>query len=302
MPSCIALTLTLTLALSSAEAPPRVVATIGTYTLTGARLDAFWDALPRARRSHYEAAGGKRAFLDALVEQKLLVHAATSAGITAKPEMQIALENAHDTILGKAYINDEVTGKIVTDEAMKKYYDDHIEGFVIPEMIEAHHILVSPFREQKLNNTENDDATNDLEAKEKIERIATELAAGADFEDLARKWSEDVTSTAGGKLDPFPRGRLSKPLEDVAFTIEPGKVSDVIRTPYGFHLLMVSRKIAERTQTFNELLPRIQMAGAQESRDAVEPRYREVMETLKKTIEFTVDYPELATSSTQPTK
>lgn len=91
-------------------------------------------------------------------------------------------------------------------------------------------------------------------AEEKIGRIAAQLKAGGDFAKLAMEHSEDPGSAAqGGDLGWFGRGRMVKPFEDAAFALKPGETSDVFRTEYGFHIVKVEERQAERTRPFEEV-------------------------------------------------
>lgn len=80
-------------------------------------------------------------------------------------------------------------------------------------------------------------------ARERLLQIRAEVDSGAlTFEDAARKYSDDVTGREGGDLGWFTTGTLEETFEKVAFTLEPGKVSDVVQTPFGHHLVLVTEK------------------------------------------------------------
>ena len=75
------------------------------------------------------------------------------------------------------------------------------------------------------------------EAKEKIEEVKAKLDNGGDFEELAREHSDCPSSKSGGSLGTFPKGSTVKEFEEVAFELEVGKLSDVVETPFGFHII-----------------------------------------------------------------
>ena len=79
-------------------------------------------------------------------------------------------------------------------------------------------------------------------ARKKIEDIQKQLADGADFAALAKEHSDCPSGQNGGDLGTFPRGMMVKPFEDAAFTQEVGKVGDIIETPFGYHLILVTAK------------------------------------------------------------
>jgi peptidyl-prolyl cis-trans isomerase C len=80
--------------------------------------------------------------------------------------------------------------------------------------------------------------------RKKMAGVLAEVRAGGDFAALARKYSEDATAAQGGDLGFFPRGRMVKPFEDAAFALKVGAVSDLVETPFGFHVIKVEERRA----------------------------------------------------------
>ncbi|NIR48503.1 parvulin peptidyl-prolyl isomerase [candidate division KSB1 bacterium] len=84
-------------------------------------------------------------------------------------------------------------------------------------------------------------------AREKIEAIKKRIEKGEDFAELARQYSEDPGSAAkGGDLGTMQRGDLVREFEEVAFLLEPGEVSDVVRTRFGLHIIKLENKVGEK--------------------------------------------------------
>lgn len=82
------------------------------------------------------------------------------------------------------------------------------------------------------------------EARSRAEEVFALVQAGdRSFEDLAREYSEDTTAAAGGDLGFFGRGEMVKEFEDAAFALEPGEVSGIVRTQFGFHIIRVDQKV-----------------------------------------------------------
>ena len=121
----------------------------------------------------------------------------------------------------------------VQDGGITEYYELHkTERFTAPEEVHARHILV----------TVPDGATEAAKsaARTKAEELLTKLRGGGDFAALAKQHSDDPGSAAkGGDLGFFPRGRMTPAFESAAFALEPGKLSDLVETPFGFHIIKV---------------------------------------------------------------
>jgi peptidyl-prolyl cis-trans isomerase D len=134
---------------------------------------------------------------------------------------------------------------------VQRYYNDSIEQFQTPEQVRASHIL--------LNTAGKDEAA----VRKQAEDLVAQIKGGADFAELARKFSEDPGSKDnGGDLDYFGRGRMVPEFEQAAFAMTPGQVSDPIKTQYGFHIIKVVDKRAGSTRTLDEARPQIQQTLA----------------------------------------
>jgi len=102
--------------------------------------------------------------------------------------------------------------------------------------------------------------------------VLKQLKTGADFAELAKKYSEDTTAQNGGDLGWIVRGQTVKEFEQAAFSMKPGQISDVVSATYGIHILKVSDKQLAHLQTFDEVkdsvrsnLEKEKLAAAQES-------------------------------------
>src|SRR3989454_4245235 len=84
------------------------------------------------------------------------------------------------------------------------------------------------------------DSTAKARARQLAESLVVALRGGADFADVARRFSSDSGSReAGGELGWFRRGRMVKEFEDVAFRMRPGDISGVVETEFGYHIIQV---------------------------------------------------------------
>src|SRR6185295_7406405 len=101
--------------------------------------------------------------------------------------------------------------------------------------------------------------------------------------------SEDPSATDGGKLEDFPRGKMSKPIEDQAFVLGPGQISDVIRSPYGFHILKVEAVLPEHVSPFEDIKDGVARAVAEERKDSFKPRWEQLRDRLRAANKIEID-------------
>ncbi|MFA4881040.1 MAG: peptidylprolyl isomerase [Candidatus Doudnabacteria bacterium] len=105
--------------------------------------------------------------------------------------------------------------------------------------------VIVPYLEQKklLENVFNADQENEQAKKKALEVLAKVKAENANFEDLAREYSEDPSSSEqGGDLGTFGRGAMMPAFEDAAFALNKRETSDLIQTEYGYHIIKVEDK------------------------------------------------------------
>ena len=126
---------------------------------------------------------------------------------------------------------------VVSDEEIQTFYNENPTYFTEPERVHASHILVS--LEDK--TTEQEKST----ALKKIERIERELKNGADFAELAKLESEGPSGPKGGDLGEFPRGQMIPAFEEVAFSLAEGKISGIVETQFGYHIIKLHSKFPE---------------------------------------------------------
>ncbi len=153
----------------------------------------------------------------------------------------------------------------VTQADLENAYNDNFEQYSTPEQIRASHILLK---------TEGKDENA---VKAAAEDVLKQAKAGADFAELAKQYSEDEgTKEKGGDLDLFGRGRMVPEFDTAAFAMESGQISDLVRTPYGFHIIKLTEKQGGVTKTLEEVKPQlteqVQQQKAQQQVEALADR------------------------------
>ena len=145
---------------------------------------------------------------------------------------------------------------VVPPTDVQRYYNDNIQQYQTPEQVRASHILLETA------------GKNDADVKKRAEEILKQVKSGADFAALAKKVSEDKGSAAnGGDLDYFGRGRMVPEFEQAAFAMQPGQISDLVKSQFGYHIIKVVDKRAGSTRPLEEVRAQIQQQLAMQTAD-----------------------------------
>lgn len=136
-----------------------------------------------------------------------------------------------------------------TDVQVREFYDKNPDKFKQEEAVRASHILI-PADEKA------DEATK-KKARAEIDDILKQLKGGADFAELAKKHSKDGSAAQGGDLNFFAKGQMVPAFDQVAFSLKPGEMSDVVTTPFGYHIIKVTERRAASTAPFEQVSARI---------------------------------------------
>jgi peptidyl-prolyl cis-trans isomerase C len=138
----------------------------------------------------------------------------------------------------------------VTEEESKKYYNNDLNLFKQPEQVKASQIWI------KL--TPGAAESKKIQARKKIEMVQKKIIQGEDFGTLAKAYSEGPNAQRQGELGYFKRGQMAKPIEDAAFALNVGKISGIVETRLGYHLIKVTDKKPAGTIPFQEVQPMIE--------------------------------------------
>ncbi len=140
-------------------------------------------------------------------------------------------------------------GKInITEEDAKKYYDENPTQFEVKEQVRASHILIKP----KTDEVGADPNQEKAKAKAKAEDLLKQIKEGADFAALAKANSDCPSAARGGDLNFFGKGDMVPPFDKAAFAMEVGKVSDIVETRFGYHIIKVTDRKEAGTTSFEQ--------------------------------------------------
>ncbi|MBU0553677.1 peptidylprolyl isomerase [Myxococcota bacterium] len=136
----------------------------------------------------------------------------------------------------------------VTEEDIKKYYDENLNRYKIKEQIRASHVLI------KVKDDANKNEANEKEALARAEAVYKEaIKPNIKFSDVAKKHSEGPTRSKGGDLSFFARGRMDPKFEEVAFAMKVNEISKPIRSKFGYHVIKVTDRKEGRVRPFDEV-------------------------------------------------
>jgi len=163
---------------------------------------------------------------------------------------------------------DDLPGGVpkVTDAQVQAYYNAHLADYQVKDQVKARHILISV--------PEGADAKTDAAAKAKAQGILDQLHHGADFAALAKANSDDPGSKDnGGELGFFQRGKMVPAFENAAFALQPGQISGLVKTSFGYHIIQVEEKQTAHTKPLAEVQSTILPVLQQQEVGAAEQAY-----------------------------
>lgn len=246
---------------------PSVVATVNGEVISRAEFERRLAREAQAMegtgpRTPEQVEPYKATLLETLIEKTLLLQAAREAGVNVTPEevdrRVLALSSEYpagtfDEVLARSQTSraalvrstreqltieklfaEQVNARVaVSEEQVRRYYEEHAADFTEPEKVHAHQIVVKGLDEAR--------------------RIQQQLWQGKKFPDLARRYSQSPDARVGGDLGFFPRGQMPPAFDEVVFKLSVNGTSEVVSTEYGFHLFRVTEKTPARKRELNEV-------------------------------------------------
>ena len=216
-------------------APETVVAKVNGQDITEAEL-TFAEAEIGQELAGVPAESRRRVLTEYLIEAHLMADSAEKAKLGEGPAFEARMKYYHLRALRDAYFEKQVRDSVPETEA-RALYDERVKGMPPQEEVRARHILVK--------------------TEEEAKKVAKELAGGADFAEAAKKYSQDRGGQGGGDLGYFSRGQMVKAFDDVAFSLEKGKISDPVQSEFGWHIIKVEDKRNRQPPAFEEVKEQI---------------------------------------------
>lgn len=134
----------------------------------------------------------------------------------------------------------------ISAEEVERFYRMNTERFTQKKRVKARHLLI------EVNPQEGSEAED--KARKKAEDLRAQIEAGGDFAKLAQEFSQDsATAPKGGDLGFFEEGQMVKEFEEAVFSLKPGELSPLVRTPRGFHLIKAEAVEEEKTEPLEKV-------------------------------------------------
>jgi peptidyl-prolyl cis-trans isomerase C len=172
-----------------------------------------------------------------LIDMKIVAKAAEDKKVADTEEFKKRLTFTRNRLLMDSLLASE--GKAATtDAAMKQVYEDASKQIAGEQEVHARHILV--------------------ETEDEAKAVKAELDKGADFAELAKKKSKDPGASDGGDLGFFTKEQMVPEFSTVAFSLEPGKISDPVKSQFGWHIIKVEEKRNRKPPEFDQVKAQIE--------------------------------------------
>jgi len=216
-----------------------------------------------------------------LIDMKIVAKAAEDKKIAEQADFKKKLDFARNRLLMDNLLAAE--GKAaLTDEAMKKVYDDAAKQISGEQEVHARHILV--------------------QTEDEAKAIKAELDKGADFAKLAKEKSKDPGASDGGDLGFFTKEQMVPEFSKVAFELAPGKISDPVKTQFGWHIIKVEEKRNRQPPTFEQVKPQIEQYVTRKAQSEYVAKLRETAKVERMDKPAAPAVPAPATPTTPPAK
>lgn len=264
------------------EMPSDIVAQVNSDSITVPEFTAELFPLvegyqtPPTRQEEVDFKNLKKALLDQLIEKRLVLMEAQKMGITVgDDEVEDAFasikrsypqarfdevvrdeaarrqwkESLHQRLLIEKVINrvSQLTSPI-DEHTLRKYYKKHRSAFAVPEQVRVRQIVVKD--------------------RQEAEGLLRRIKRGESFEELARRHSTGPEAEIGGDLGFFGRGDMPEEF-DVVFSLKAGETSNIVQSPYGYHIFQVVAKKGQSESNFDEVKDQVQKMMVREEEDKI---------------------------------
>jgi peptidyl-prolyl cis-trans isomerase C len=232
----------------------KVLATVNGHEITDQDLKIATDDLGPSLPAQLEGKAREAYLLDFLIDGVLVAQKAEADKLDQTPDFAKKLAYYHEKLLMETLLG-QVAKAALTDSALKTTYDEAAKAQKPETEIHARHILVA----------------TDADAQAVIKR----LKAGEDFAKVAKEVSKD-SGSEGGDLGWFTKDRMVPEFAEAAFKLEPGQLSEPVKSAFGWHVIELEDKRQKTFPSFDEVKEQV-------SRYVVQKAQTELVAELRKT-------------------
>jgi peptidyl-prolyl cis-trans isomerase C len=270
------------IAAAALAAEPEILAKVGNKNITKTDLEALISLYPPNQQAMIRMdPKNEEALLNNYVTILAVAEMAKRQGFDKDKNIRSQIQVLTSEHLAKAYVQKNVISTVkITDKDVEEFYKNNPKEFEKPETVRVRHILIG-FK---------GDMTEDQikELRQKADKVLKKAKDGDDFAKLASEYTDDPGSKAkGGDLGYFPRGNMVPEFENAAFNLKPGDISDIIETPYGYHIIKVEDKKAAEMPAFESVKDQARLKATQA---AEKKKIEEFIEKARKQTKATI-YP-----------
>lgn len=236
----------------------KILATVNGMPITEAEVTKFLQGMGQQGQA-YNNPEGRKAVLNELVAQKLLLLDAQKNLLEAEPAFKEQLKKAKESLLAGYALEKVIEGVRITDKEVEDYYNENKDKFVSPATVNASHILV--------------------DSEEKAKGIYEKIEKGEiSFEDAAKEYSSCPSKDNGGSLGDFGKGQMVPEFDAAVFAMAVGEVTkEPVQTQFGYHLIRLNSKNEGETMPLESIKDRLtQQLLTQKQQKAYESRINQL--------------------------
>ena len=231
-----------------------VLARVNGAEIRQSDLDMAEEELGAAQLAQMDPATKRENLLSYVIDLKIVAKAAEDKKLGETEAFRKSLAFARERLLMDRLLTDEAKAA-TTDANMRKVYEEAAQQMSNDEEVRARHILV--------------------ETEDEAKQVAEQLKKGGDFAELAKAKSKDPGASDGGDLGYFTKEQMVPEFSKVAFELEPGKISDPVKSQFGWHIIKVEDKRAQQPPAFDAVKDQIRNLVFRD-------KYFELVEQLRK--------------------
>jgi len=268
-----------------------VMVKVGKETITVQDFDLRYRVLPADVREAYEKSGGggKEKFLNDFVFEMLYAQEAVERGYDRDEKVVVEMKAAKEKVLADEIGRRLIAGKVIGEEPLREYYEMRSGEFTREPKYRISEIGVTPVKDTYINNASGDDATNEDEARAKVEFLLQAVRQGEDFSDLAKLYSERPSANRGGDLGVIAEKDIPQELKDTVLKMKVGEVSEPIRVAGTIVILRLAEKTPGGIPPFDEVKVELIARFAQGREDILKAEEQTLREELGRKYQIRYD-------------